>query len=583
MNKYVIVSGGTGSMCARTIVFLLAAMKAKKGMDGRLYIRVVDMDKKSDASAACKKLIEDYESLRKQTNVASNGGLKLPDIVMDVWDFTDAVKKKVEKSGIKLSEEAALSLKTFFLSENYDKKNAMLLNTFFDAEEQNANLDKGFYGHPNIGSVVFNLVKDSFLERDSGEAKSEFMLNFYSDLKKCKDDEKVPVYLFGSLFGGTGASVIPNMIDILQSITDPEKEQSSWGNKLRIGAAMMMPYFKLPDKKNEEGEGLSPDYTKFFSQTKAALQYYGEFKIADKLESLLLLGQEELCNTSEVFSSGEKQYQHFHILLLAAAAAALRFFDRKLGQGVLMWKVPWKEEVTPAWETLFANDMDLREEEDMLQKFFRFSVVVSEYMRCRYTVSVVNDKPLYEQLKIDETVRATCYHMAQVRPEKKIIEGAYAPLTDKQLDDFYKNPVDSAVKFCRDFIHFYFDCAVSGYDWSKYHVKNEEGLPIACKASEYLAGMNERMVDLLNIEKADKLIDGQLSSADVDKLMLNSYFDYQPLNRERQKLSFKDSTVGSLFERQVKKLVKKNKNNGEAVFAQIYVSCYDAAIELQDK
>ena len=51
MNKYVIASGGTGIMCVRSLIFMLAAryINPQKEMDGKVYIRLVDMDKGSDA------------------------------------------------------------------------------------------------------------------------------------------------------------------------------------------------------------------------------------------------------------------------------------------------------------------------------------------------------------------------------------------------------------------------------------------------------------------------------------------------------------------------------------------------------
>lgn len=580
MNKYVIVSGGTGSMCVRALIFLVTAMKIGTGMgQDKLYIRVVDMDKQSDAAEECKKLIVNYNSLREQTNKGAGGGLKLPEIILDVWDFTDAVIKRAQMDGVNLTAEEVLSLKALFTRNKIvTAHDGLLMDTFFSQEEQKANLDKGFYGHPNIGAVVFNYVRNDFLDKSS----SQFMKSLYSDLDACKAGEKVPVYLYGSLFGGTGASVSPNMIDVLRSVADP-KTKANWGkSRMRIGMTMMMPYFKLPDAdERQERYDLQPVSDKFFRQTSEALEYYKTFHIDDKVESFLLLGQKDLCITSEIYARGEKQCQHFHILLLAAAAAGLRFMEGNLPQGVLLWKLPWRQVDVPAWETIFANDIGLGAEERKLQEFFRFSVVVSQYMKRRYNDSV-RGETVYDHLCKDMTVFKTCEDTCGKIPQHSVLSGWKVELSVDELDSYYRNPVNKVVGFCTDFIRFYYDCAVSGYDWSGYHVKrrNADGEIEVTEDKEEnrMVNMNLRMVDLINVEEADRLVDEELTAEQVRNLMLNRYFDFDSVNRGRVKSNFTGTTTGKLFEDEAEKALKAFRGAGSGLsFSRVYVACYEAA------
>lgn len=583
MNKYVIVSGGTGSMCVRALIFLLTAMKAGEGMGfSKLYIRIVDMDKQSDAAKECKMLIKDYNSLRRQTNDGADGGLKLPEIVLDIWDFTDAVKSCAQNMGIEIKDGKISSFKALFMrNEILSPHDALLMNTFFGEGEQKTDLDKGFYGHPNIGAVVFHYVREHFLDREN----SDFMKNLYEDMEQCGDnaEEKVSVFLYGSLFGGTGASVSPNLIDVLRSISNPKKAEN-WGKKrLRIGVTMMMPYFRLPEQEGgKDLNKLRPDTAKFFGQTKEALQYYKEFGIAGKVDSFLVLGQKDLCRTNEVYARGENQYQHFHVLLLAAAAAGLRFLEGELEAGVLLWRIPWEAKTEPAWKTLFANDMGLSKEEARMQEFFRFSVIVSQYMSRRYG-NPVRGKDVYDHLNTDPTVYKTCEKTCQKIPQAHgfPIKKWNAGLSHEELDEYYINPIKNAVGFCAKFIRFYFECAISGYDWTRYHViQNQDGKVRVTseKADEYMADMTNRMVDLLNLEETDRMVDSELPAEIVRELTLNRYFNFETVNRGRMTDPFVENTVGKLFEDQSEKVLKEFRGKGTGVkFSQIYIACYEAA------
>lgn len=84
------------------------------------------------------------------------------------------------------------------------------MNTLYTDVELTTTLEKGFYGHPNIGAAVFNCVRDSFLDVHN----SVFMEALVQDLNALPQGEHVRLYLFGSLFGGTGASVTPNLVDV---------------------------------------------------------------------------------------------------------------------------------------------------------------------------------------------------------------------------------------------------------------------------------------------------------------------------------------------------------------------------------
>ena len=108
----------------------------------------------------------------------------------------------------------------------------------------------------------------------------------------------------------------------------------------------------------------------------------------DKVTSLLLLGTHELAATSEIYARGEKQYQHFHQVLLVAAIGAYRFLNgtlldpvtNKELHGALVWKI------APAgseFQSVLLSELGLSGEEKKLDQMLRFCVMVTQFMRER--------------------------------------------------------------------------------------------------------------------------------------------------------------------------------------------------------
>lgn len=607
MNKYVIASGGSGSMSVRALIFALASryLNPDVELDGKLYIRLVDMDQTSDAKNECEDLIESYNKLRACVNRGTDGGMKLPEIVLEAWDFTEAVRRSARRNGVQLDDKKPITLRELFqkAGEPLDRHTALLMKTFFTDDELNEQLDKGFYGHPNIGAMVFNYVRDDFLrtmlEVDGEEQPSVFMKALLADMGDAKEGEKVPLYLYGSLFGGTGASVIPNLIDVLQSIPDPAgavvagEIPQPWGvTRLRIGATMLMPYFNLPAPSGEDAQyALRPSSEKFDAQTKEALQYYDEFKIVNKLDSLLLLGVTEDARgvTSEVYARGGKQYQHFHVILLAAGIAGMRFLcDDSLGKGLLHWRLDFTSDragVEGGYRTLLLNEMGMAAEETDLQTMFRFSLVVSQYMQHHFLDEIgketVNER-MNKMPEVVQTCRVECGDGANPHQEGVIRRVWTAGLTDTQLETSYKEPVRKAAQFCNAFIQFFFDCALSGYDWTQFHEHTGDSVSDVKSESRH-AGMASRFVDLVDLVRADRCIDGGLKEDDVKAAneTLENYFRFDCLAQERQvAVTFDSCTTAQLYDNKMKDVLGSNSDHNKS-FAQIYIACYNASCAKQ--
>lgn len=190
MNQYLIGAGGTGAMCIRAYLCTLAAMQAfeKDNINYKVYIRMVDMDDQSDAALKCKELYEAYRNLREQSNA-------LPEVIFESWDFTQAVKNAAKEHGADIRNDQSVTLTKLFTPENgASTHTSLLMNTLYTDVELTTTLEKGFYGHPNIGAAVFNCVRDSFLDVHN----SVFMEALVQDLNALPQGEHVRLYLFAA-------------------------------------------------------------------------------------------------------------------------------------------------------------------------------------------------------------------------------------------------------------------------------------------------------------------------------------------------------------------------------------------------
>lgn len=128
----------------------------------------------------------------------------------------------------------------------------MLLDSLYnndkasDDSEINLNMEVGFKGNPNIGSVVFHNI-----DVDCPD--------FGNFIQKIKISNNPRVVVIGSLFGGTGSSGIP---EIVRKVKDVKHDA-------KVGAVLVLPYFAPAPK---VGGTIRNDI--FNSKTKAAINYY---------------------------------------------------------------------------------------------------------------------------------------------------------------------------------------------------------------------------------------------------------------------------------------------------------------------
>ena len=139
---------------------------------------------------------------------------------------------------------------------------AALFDCLFPPEEQSADLEVGFRGRPPIGSAVMSRIS---LDKEAQVGQWQQML---SDIQTAAGSGEPPViHLFGSVFGGTGASGVPTLGQLLKNWLKRQGLTS-----IQVQASLLLPYFDFEGMADDD-TGVHAESRNFQLNTDAALQY----------------------------------------------------------------------------------------------------------------------------------------------------------------------------------------------------------------------------------------------------------------------------------------------------------------------
>ena len=309
MKLFIFSIGGSGSRVVRSLSMLLASGVPHFKAGDQVFPIMIDYDINNGDTKRAFKCVDTYNNLHNSV------------FPKELEKTTDTERRFFHTSMMKMTDigagySSAYTMqfrhnpkdKTFGDAIAYDKlkgdksKTKNLLNTLYDVSngqdtELGIDMTVGFKGNPNIGSVVFNNLKDS------SELKDFFNC--------CEENDKV--ILIGSLFGGTGASGIP---EITKAIRSNQRTKN-----VHLGVIMLMPYFCF-DKNDEIGtvkSGL------FDSKTRAALSFYDSSEVNKKIDSIYYIGDNERTKMSYNLG-GENQRNNSHLVDMIGALSVLHFF-----------------------------------------------------------------------------------------------------------------------------------------------------------------------------------------------------------------------------------------------------------------
>lgn len=332
MNVFIFAIGGTGARVLRSLTFCLSS-----GMevipDGTTIVPlIIDYDKDNGDKQRTIDLLDLYESIHddvykgvtrdpKERNFFHPSIKKLSEIATLEGKQNVAISPSFEfKFGLDDKTDAG-TFADYIDYEHMIGENKLtqdLLSTLYNDEPQdfppgshpltelNLELSQGFKGNPNIGSIIFENLKDDI----------EF-----KRFENAFDPEKDRIFIISSIFGGTGSSGFPRIVDAIHYSDITNFYQAL------VGACIVMPYFKVNTPK---GGAINSNI--FNSKQKAALSYYAQpdqngKSLYDKITEAYFIGEDD--PTTMPYAEGRSQQENdAHVVELLAALSIIDFISK---------------------------------------------------------------------------------------------------------------------------------------------------------------------------------------------------------------------------------------------------------------
>lgn len=335
--------GGTGARVVRSLTMMLAS-----GIDGldsstEIVPIIIDYDLANGDKTRAIRALEKYAAIHDELYPNANQNYadhffmtKLTPLSQAGIANTTGLKDFEFNFGpggtsMKFSEYLGLMSMDTVPKERLTKD---LLNALYDdstADSKDAELEldmnKGFKGNPNIGSVVFHDLRDT----------TEFH-QFEGVFNAATDS----VFIVSSVFGGTGASGFPEIVNAIRSSPLATLQPAT------IGAALVLPYFDLQQYNPANGDTGAIDAASFNAKTRAALSFYATNNgINSKVNALYYIGDEN--HDSYEYNEGEdRQKNAAHVVEFVAASSIVDFMQdnrqQQIANGHMAFEFSIKDE-----------------------------------------------------------------------------------------------------------------------------------------------------------------------------------------------------------------------------------------------
>ena len=293
--------GGTGVRVIKSLTMLLAAGVDVKAAE--IVPIIVDPHQSNSDLKRTIDLLESYQAIHRQLPPQKHGFFKTK--VTTLQNLVNSRDRLGSAFSFQLKDVQNEQFKDYIDHGSLNESNKALINLLFSEENLATEMDIGFIGNPNIGSVVLNQFKDS-------DEFAHFASNFQQDDR---------IFIISSIFGGTGAAGFPTILKNLRN-AQPPTPNHDWVRNARVGAVTLLPYFGvMPDPNSKI------DKATFISKAKAALSYYEHNITGNRtINALYYLGDDTTKDyPNDPGESGQRNDAHF--IELVAALSVIDFMN----------------------------------------------------------------------------------------------------------------------------------------------------------------------------------------------------------------------------------------------------------------
>lgn len=303
---FIFAIGGTGSRVVKSLTMLMAA-GVKLGDVSAVIPIIIDPHATNHDLRRTENLLRTYQRIRNSLENKPKPGEFFSTEIKTLKDLANGAETVEDSFTFSLPGVSGEKFHHYIDYGTLDPANKSLVELLFSESNRETNMDIGFVGNPNIGSVVLNLFGES-------DELLQVAANFNPDDR---------IFIVSSIFGGTGAAGFPILLKNLRGADGNDRLRSQnpeFLRNARIGALTALPYFKLQPSDDKRVETAM-----FGTKTKAALHYYSR-SVNSSVNRLYYIGDSGEKNYDYDPGDGEKsQKNDAHFVELASALAVVNF------------------------------------------------------------------------------------------------------------------------------------------------------------------------------------------------------------------------------------------------------------------
>lgn len=333
---FLIAIGGTGMRCLESFVHLCAA-----GLfdNHTIEILTLDTDQNNGNKDRVESLINLYNKVKTNDSSTQGGEQRSRTFFSAKLNLFRFFTDYSTPTRMTLSALAA----TKNLSDEQRQDNQDLSDLLFERDSvQQFKLDHGYRAQTHLGSMLMyhGIIEAAINAKKGGQTvkTQEKELGKYLELLN-KHAATARVFVFGSVFGGTGASSIPvipiAISEALRILTGGNNELNL--NKVLFGSTLLTDYFtfKTPTESQLATNKVIADANNFALNSQAALSFYNDDATVRKTYKRMYHIGWPSClkinysdgQSGDVITGGANQRNACHVAELMCAVAAYDFFN----------------------------------------------------------------------------------------------------------------------------------------------------------------------------------------------------------------------------------------------------------------
>lgn len=302
---YIFGIGGTGSRVLKALTMLFASGCKLPNQFSTVIPIIIDPDTSNGDLNRTKNILRLYQEIRNQVNDPDDFFAQEIKTINEIADNSSTINPdyfQFQLSGASTSFRDYIGFDSLSDDSAQATDDQNFIRLLYSEKNLNSNLNVGFKGNPNMGSVVLDQFTKS--------------IDFQKFGQTFKDGDAI--FIINSIFGGTGAAGFPLLLKNLKgnaNLTNIAKIKDA-----PTACITYLPYFSL-DK-----TGTEIDSDSFEEKAKIAIDYYNRTIINEnKLNAIYFIGNNASAKVLPNNVGGAEQKNDAHFFEMVGALSILDF------------------------------------------------------------------------------------------------------------------------------------------------------------------------------------------------------------------------------------------------------------------